>query len=431
MIYKSPTKIIIVGLLFLLVFLWKIVIRKLIFVFKFYINILKMFIKKFVGFFVVISFFIAFSFADLKVSPLKYQLEVKPWETITKTIKISNNSENVVTLYTSKEDFIAGWETWEPKFVEPQNNNSGFGLSKWININSSHLTLDKGETREVTFNITVPESGEPGWHYWAIFFSPGSWKGQVWIKSRLWVLILANIPWEVKIDWKLQSFELWKQIGNKINSKNSYDKLPISFFTKIKNDGNVHIRPEGKIILLDENWNQLKKVGKKSITSEAGVYLWEKLVDYIPINSKRWNVLPGQLRNFVSKWQWFGNQILREDGTRAVDFKSLQEHMNKKASENKQYLNFWETTKKVSVDKTYTAQMSLSYEWKNGEEKTYNKQKEFNVSYKKPKVVVNRYVVWGLSWILAVLLYNLLIWRRKQQERLKQKWMEEMKKKKE
>jgi hypothetical protein len=55
----------------------------------------------------------------------------------------------------------------------------------------------------------------------------------------------------------------------------------------VKNDGNIHIRPTGKIYLYDETGTKLEKIGKESIIDENGVYLGEVVVDYLPINDER------------------------------------------------------------------------------------------------------------------------------------------------
>jgi P pilus assembly chaperone PapD len=49
------------------------------------------------------------SFADvsLSISPLKHELTINAGSEKSETIKVTNNSEAPITLYTSKEDFIA------------------------------------------------------------------------------------------------------------------------------------------------------------------------------------------------------------------------------------------------------------------------------------------------------------------------------------
>lgn len=105
------------------------------------------------------------------ISPLKYEFTLSPWDSKSWVIKVSNNSENSITLYTSKEDFIAWDETWTPKFVKIEEQTSPeLSLANWLKLDEENLTLSPKETREVKFKISVPSDWEPGWHYWAIFF---------------------------------------------------------------------------------------------------------------------------------------------------------------------------------------------------------------------------------------------------------------------
>jgi hypothetical protein len=50
---------------------------------------------------------ISFAHANLSISPLKHELTIEAGKEKFETIKVTNNSNTPVTLYTSKEDFIA------------------------------------------------------------------------------------------------------------------------------------------------------------------------------------------------------------------------------------------------------------------------------------------------------------------------------------
>ncbi len=125
--------------------------------------------------------------ADLSISPLKHEFTIEAGTEKSEIIKVTNGTDKAITLYTSKEDFIAGGDTGTPSFVKPQDRTSDtYGLSDWITVEDKNLTLAKGETREVRFKVKVPKTGEPGGHYGAIFFSPSAPSGsQVAVVQRL------------------------------------------------------------------------------------------------------------------------------------------------------------------------------------------------------------------------------------------------------
>ena len=99
----------------------------------------------------------ALAAGGISISPLKHELTVDAGQQKSEIIKVTNNSDVPITLYTSKEDFIAGDDTGTPTFVKPQDQTSDiYSLSNWISIENNNITLAKGETREVRFTVKVP-----------------------------------------------------------------------------------------------------------------------------------------------------------------------------------------------------------------------------------------------------------------------------------
>ena len=154
-----------------------------------------------------------FGYANLSISPLKHEFTIEAGTEKSATILVTNNTDSPVTLYTSKEDFVAGDDTGTPTFIKPKDQVSeNFSLSNWMKIENENITLAKGESREVRFTIKVPKNSEPGGHYGAIFFSPGVPKdSQVSVVQRLGVLVLINVPGDIEIRGELVGFQVGKK----------------------------------------------------------------------------------------------------------------------------------------------------------------------------------------------------------------------------
>lgn len=343
------------------------------------------------------------TFAWISLSPLKYEFELNTWTSKKEKIKVTNTWDETITIYSSKQDFVSWDDRWTPKFIDSSDIlSSEFILSNWINVESNNITLAPKETKEVSFNISVPNNAEPGWHYAAIFFSPWTVKWwQIAVLQRIWVLILVNVPWEVKIDWTLKDFRVWEKINLELKQKDKFDDFPIVFETQFENGWNIHIKPKWKIELIDENWEILKNVWKEVLANENWTYLGEKMVDYIPVNDQDWNVLPRSSRIFENVWEWFGYNILNEDWTKSVKFKNLTQYYEEKAVENAQYLMFWQKVNTRTSKKEITAKYDLYYEWKDKVKKTFNWEKKFNITYEEKYVWLNYY--------LLILLFILII----------------------
>lgn len=368
---------------------------------------------------------VSFTFADLSISPLKFEYDLKPWEIISDKIKVTNNTWWPITLYTSKEDFVAWDDTWTPKFIKPQDQtNQSISLSEWININAENITLENKESREISFQLKVPQDWEPGWHYWAIFFSswvPNSW--QVAVVQRMWVLLLVNVEWEISVSWNLKDWIVWKLSWNNIEEQKSIDTFPISFWVNFENLWNVHIKPKGQIIIFNEKWERIEKIWVKDILSPNGVKTWEEIVDYLPINDENGNVLPNSTRKFIVNWKGFAEKVYEK-----INFLSLQDKVSLEKEELTKDIKPWETIKEVNVTKKYKAQINLSYIWKDWKQNEFNWEKEFNVTYKQVQKVLSIYVI--IWWILIAvfIVYYFTIWKKKTEEKIKKRLLEEMKK---
>lgn len=163
------------------------------------------------------------------------------------------------------------------------------------------------------------------------------------------------------------------------------------------------------------------------MVSPAGAFIGEKMVDYIPVNDGLGNVLPKSERRFESTWEGFGYPELQADGTKVVKFKNLTDYYADRAAEKKSFLQFWESIHTRTVDKTITANISLSYEGKDKEKKEFHDTKKFNVEYDEQYVGMNYLVVLIVLALLASIGYYVFIAVPASKERLKKELMKEMK----
>lgn len=354
-----------------------------------------------------------FGYANLSISPLKHEFTIEAGTEKSATILVTNTTDSPVTLYTSKEDFVAGDDTGTPTFIKPKDQVSeNFSLSNWMKIENENITLAKGESREVRFTIKVPKNSEPGGHYGAIFFSPGVPKdSQVSVVQRLGVLVLINVPGDIEIRGELVGFQVGKKTWeNTFTETREFSEFPIAFGTRFKNAGNTHLKATGKIELIDDSGEALKNIGKEAIVSPAGAFMWEKLVDYIPVNDGFGNTLPKSERRFESLWEGFGYKVIAEDGKSQVQFKNLTEYYASKAAEKRAYLQFWETIKTRTVNKKINAYLTLEYEGKDREKKEFKQNQDFTVSYTEEYVGIN-YIIIGMVILLidGLVLYIFVI----------------------
>ncbi len=137
------------------------------------------------------------------VTPIKYELEMDPEESITLTAWIRNNSLQERTMTTLSADFTSDGTSGTPRFIRDNSEiNPDQHLASWIEISEDQLTLASWEFQEIEFTITVPEDATPGGHYGAVLFrvvnNTGGWDVKVDVDYG--ILILVDVSGERIVD---------------------------------------------------------------------------------------------------------------------------------------------------------------------------------------------------------------------------------------
>lgn len=233
-------------------------------------------------FVVVFSFFvirIPAVFAEgIKITPNRIEAVIDPGETIQKSIKIYNNSNQERILYLALKDFKTKGNVGQVEISKGESM-----LDSWIDMPGSGIKFAPHEEKKISFTINVPENAGPGGHYGAILIGGSPQDGSVSSSGDKGAI--------VSINHQITSLLLFHVTGDVVESANvkefSVDKFfyntpaEVNFLSKIENIGNVHVKPRGMI--------QIKNM--------AG----EK-VDTIIVNKTGGNVLPSNIREFSNVW---------------------------------------------------------------------------------------------------------------------------------
>jgi hypothetical protein len=206
----------------------------------------------------------------------------KPYETI---VKLFNEEERQLKLYTQVSSFSAKDESGVPKYDLSDATTSG--LSSWIQVDKGPLTIDPGERIEVPIKINAPATAEPGGHYAVLFFSENPpEEAQITIGTKLGVLLLARVSGEVVEVGSIKQFA--------VDSNGLITRLPVNFFVRFENSGNVHLRPTGTI----------------SISN-----MFKKNVAEIEVNQKKSAALPNAIRRYDASWDGSDTSAIDSAGT--------------------------------------------------------------------------------------------------------------------
>ncbi len=193
------------------------------------------------------------------------------------------------------------------------------------------------------------------------------------------------------------------------NQDQEQDDFSIDFAVPFQNEWTVHIKPTGKVVLKDEDGEQIKAVGKEVIINEVGAVVGEKIVDYIPLNDTGGNVLPKTTRVFEGEWNGFPYETNTPEGNLIIDYWTPWEYYTNKNKQEAWFLMFWERVCEAKKHKKVTAIIDMWYVDENGEEVEFSAAKEFDIEYTEEYIAPNPYVLLPFAFV-AFLIFLWWIW---------------------
>jgi len=207
----------------------------------------------------------------LTIIPPKFELFSQPGSTEVETIKVKNESDVPVTYSIVIEDFTTSGEEGQVVLEEGETDSS-YSLAQWIEMETKDLILQPNEEKTIAFMINVPRNAEPGGHYASVLFQSQtqSVPGNAAVASRVGSLILLRVSGNINENAQLETFTM---------GSNYVETGPVTFTMRVKNEGNVHINPQGKIVITN---------------------LFNQVVSEVPLESR--NVLPGAVRKVDTVW---------------------------------------------------------------------------------------------------------------------------------
>lgn len=205
----------------------------------------------------------------ITVGPPKMEYSADPGETIKGEFFVKNETQEISTFYPSFQKFIE--DNGQKVFLKEESD-----LAVWVKTEKT-VTLGPNENRKVPFTIEIPENAPPGGHFAVVWWStaPPAEKGDqpLSIVTRAGILVLLRVSGDIKEEGRILNFSADRKI---------FWSLPVSFTVVFMNDGNVHLKPAGKITI--------KNIFNRTKTA-------------LTVNKGALQVLPESKRGFNEKWE--------------------------------------------------------------------------------------------------------------------------------
>lgn len=289
------------------------------------------------------------------ISPPVVELAANKGDKTNVTIKLTNLSSGPLSITVETNDFGAKNETGEPNIIFDDSGKDGtYTLKNWVTI-PNDFTIQSKETRSVTLPIAIPANAEPGGHYGVIRFTgttAGGDSQQVALSASIGSLVLLQVNGTITTSASTEDF----YTANADFNKNSFfESLPLQVVSRIKNTGNVHVKPTGTVEITDMFGKKISTVRMNGDPNDE--------------KNRPGSILPQSIRRFNSE------------------------------------------LKDVQLFGRYTATMKLTY----GDGKTLEKSAEFwVVPYRQILIVLAVLVVLAVGLIFGLKRYNAYIIKKAQ-----------------
>ena len=219
----------------------------------------------------LLSFVFPFNSYAVTVGPAKLDYSVNPGNTIEGNFYLKNEEGEDQSFWPSYEKFTE--DNGQKKFLKDESD-----LASWINTETP-VVLKAGEAKTVPYTIKIPKNAEPGGHFAVIWWStaPPASQGSaaVSVVTRAGILLMVRVSGDVREGGQLTNFSTGK-------SKKIFWSFPVALETTFQNEGNVHLKPTGIIVV------------KNILGQTKGI---------VKVNEGLLQILPDSKRSFENIWE--------------------------------------------------------------------------------------------------------------------------------
>lgn len=216
-----------------------------------------------------------------QISPVLVELNADPGKQYTINIVLKNITTSTLATRSQVNDFGAKNEVGDPEIFLDERENRTYSLKSWVDKVPSY-TLKSQESKTIPVTINIPADAEPGGHYGVVRFTGVAPElsgddNAVSLSGSIGTLVLVRVSGDIKESIKLEEF--FAAQGTQKSS--FFEKGPINLVERIKNTGNVHIKPTGTVVVKD---------------------MFGKTKASLKVNEPPKNILPDSIRRFEQEW---------------------------------------------------------------------------------------------------------------------------------
>lgn len=217
----------------------------------------------------------------LEISPPVGDYSANPGQTLNIALKVRNITDNDLTVKTKISDFKAKDEEGNADVLPEGQDNGAYSIKNWI-TKIPDFSIAPKELKTIQVNVRVPDKADPGGHYGAITFTPvatsslSSGSGVV-VSASVNSLVLVRVGGSAK---ESLSFEDFFTADQKKNRTRIFQSPDITFISRLRNSGTVHLQPAGNIEVFD---------------------IFGRRIATLTVNETNRKILPASIRRFENQ----------------------------------------------------------------------------------------------------------------------------------
>jgi hypothetical protein len=186
--------------------------------------------------------------SGLSISPTISEFTLKPGASTNVTITLKNITVDDVTATGVVNDFTSDNNTGNPQIITNTTTLSPNSIRNFV-LNLNDVPLKRGEQKNVTLGLQVPQNTPPGAYFGVIRYravptgaaAPGP--GQVALTASVGTIVLITVPGNIREQVQVSALHVYR--GG--NDGTFFFGPPNKIGVEIKNFGNGFIKPFGTV----------------------------------------------------------------------------------------------------------------------------------------------------------------------------------------
>jgi hypothetical protein len=218
--------------------------------------------------------------STLKVTPVRRDVEIKPGESKTVKMTVTNLTTEAIAVRPIENDFVAGDERGTPALILDEDKYAPTHSLKRFMSPLPEVTIPAKQAKTIDVVITVPKSAQPGGYFGAVRFAPSSSTngGQVNLNASVASLVLMTVPGKAVEKLALTDFNV-QQKGVTGEMFGSPDNLQVT--ARFENKGGLQEGPFGKVSVRQDD---------KKVVYETDFNNKDPRDMVLPDSARRWDI---------------------------------------------------------------------------------------------------------------------------------------------